>query len=90
MNLKIKENMLISLKVKTWYYETSDIKKRRKDGYPAGGFLDRGEHLLVCEIKKRKKGVLKIKALHRTKNNVYIIFEKGNESYFFEAINTCN
>ena len=82
--------MLITLKRKTWYYETNDPKTRRKDGYPAGGFLDKGEQLLVCEIKKIKKGALKIKALHYTKNNVYMIFDKENTSYFFEAINTCN
>tara|TARA_S200000501_G_C20438721_1_gene575591 strand:+ start:295 stop:564 length:270 start_codon:yes stop_codon:yes gene_type:complete len=89
MNLEIKANILIELKRKTWYYETSDIEKRRKDGYPAGGFLSKGEKLLICEVKKNQDA-LKIKALHYKKNNVYMIFNKEDTSYFFEAINTCN
>ena len=90
MKLKIKENMLITLKRKTWYYETSDHNARRKDGYPAGGFLDKDEKLLVCEIKKAKTGTLKMKSLHRTKNTVYMFFDEKDANYFFKTTNTCN
>ena len=82
--------MLITLKRKTWYYETNDPKKRRKDGYPSGGFLDMDEKLLVCEVKKIKTGALKMKSLHCTKNTIYMFFDEKDASYFFKATNTCN
>ena len=82
--------MLITLKRKTWYYETDDIKARRKDGYPAGGFLDRDEKLLVCEVKKIKSGTLKVKSLHYGKNTVYMFFDEKDASFFFKELNACN
>ena len=90
MCLKIKKNMLLRLKKKTWYYETSDSKKRCRRGYPAGGFLDAGESLIVCEVRKQEQGVVKIKSFHSIEKIVYMVISEDDSSYFFELFNTCN
>jgi len=91
MTFRIKKNILVKLKKKTWYYETSDTNVRCKNGYPAGGFLDKGENLLVCQIESKKvpfENILKVKSLHNKKNIVYIIFDGYDEDYFFDFICT--
>ncbi len=90
MCLKIKKNTLLKLKKKTWYYETSDSKKRCRNGYPAGGFLDAGESLIVCEVRKQEEGVIKIKSFHSVENTVYMIINENDSSYFFELFSACN
>ena len=89
MTFKIKENKLVKLKRKTWYYETSDTNKRRKNGYPAGGFLSKGESLLICQIESKKtqnETILKVKSLHHKKNIIYMILDGYDEDYFFDFI----
>lgn len=81
--------MLLTLKKKTWYYETSDSRKRCRSGYPAGGFLNKGENLIVCEVRKQEQGVVKIKFFHSIENTVYMVINEKDSSYFFELIDAC-
>ena len=89
MKINIKENMLISLKRKSWYYNNKNNKKSKKN-YPDGGFLEKGEQLLVCEVLTTNSGVVKYKMLHNKKNTVYLIMEKEDASYWFEEPLECN
>lgn len=85
MSITIEQNMIVKLKRKTWYYATKDNNKRSKEGYPDGGFLDQGEKLLVCNVDFTYDGVIKTKVLHNKKNIIYLVFQPGNEDYFFEV-----
>ena len=88
--MNIEQNMIVKLKRKTWYYATRDTKKRTKDGYTDGGFLDQGEKLLVCNVDFELDGVIKTRVLHNKKNIIYLVYESGSEDYFFEEQLACN
>lgn len=86
MSFEIIESMLVQLKRKSWYYNT---KKKTRKNYPDGGFLKKGEHLLVCEVLMTDAGVIKIKMLHNKNNTVHMIMDKEDTGYFFEETFTC-
>ena len=89
MKFSIVENMLIQLKRKTWYYNNK-IKLNTKKNHPDGGFLKKGEHLLVCEVIESDAGVMKYKMLHNKKNTVYLIMSEEDTCYWFEEPFACN
>lgn len=78
------KNKLLVLKRKTWYYEIKDIKKRNKKGYPDGGFLSEGDSILVCNVDFTFDGVIKANVLHSKKNMIQIVYQSGDESYYFD------
>ena len=86
MKFNISESMLLQLKRKSWYYNT---KKKTKKNYPDGGFLKKGDHLLVCEVLVTDAGVVKYKMLHNKNNTVYMIMSEEDVSYFFEEPFVC-
>ena len=79
--------MLVTLKRKSWYY---NIEKKTSKKNPDGGFLKKGEHLLVCKVLLTDAGVIKYKMLHNKKNTVYMIMNEEDTSYFFEEQLVCN
>ena len=72
-----------------WYY--NQLKKTLNKSYePDGGFLEENEIVIVCDFTTSLDGSIKAKVLHREKNIVYIVYQSGDESYFFKELNTCN
>lgn len=65
-----------------WYYGNSETK-RKSNVYPDGGFMEKGDVILICECKTTKDGAVKAKILHEKNNIVYIVFTEGDENYFF-------
>lgn len=77
------KNKLLVLKRKTWYYEIKDNEKRKNKGYPDGGFLNEGDSILVCNVDFTFDGVIKANVLHSKKNIIQIVYQSGDERYYF-------
>lgn len=72
-----------------WYYNKPE-KERKNSHNPDGGFLEEDETVIVCDLNTSLEGVVKAKILHNEKNIIYIVYQSGDESYFFKELNTCN
>lgn len=92
MNQKVKElcqGKVLQTVRPVWYYNKPE-KERKNSSHPDGGFLEEDATIIVCDLNISLEGVVKAKILHNEKNIVYIVYQSGDESFFFKELNTCN
>ena len=85
----IYSSKVLQTKRPIWYYNKPE-KERKNVKKPDGGFLKANETIIFCNLDITFNGAIKAKALHNEKNLIYLVYQSGDESYFFKELNTCN
>ena len=77
----IHKNKLLLLNRDTWYFNSNP-----KEYHHDGGFLDKGDVLLVANVKASDSGAgsLTIECLHHQERKVYLVISSGDVDYFFK------
>lgn len=85
----IEKNKVLQTTRPIWYYSKPE-KERKNITKPDGGFLKENETIIFCSLDMTFDGAVKAKVLHGEKNVIYLVYQSGDESYFFKELNTCN
>ena len=80
----IEKNMLFKLKRDMWYY--GDRNTNGKSYTSDGGFIKSGDFVLVLDVIYNKGGSVSITGYHSDYNNVYLVINVGDTSYYFNQV----
>ena len=87
--MNIYSSKVLQTKRSIWYYNKPE-KERKNIKEPDGGFLRENETIIFCNLDISFNGAITAKVLHNEKNIIYLVYQSGDESYFFKELNTCN